>query len=48
MLKVAKAPIQIRFNIQKDTRICITEEKIEIKWVALQLLKIDLKPLNDA
>ncbi len=30
-------------QIQKDTRACITEEKIEIEWGALQLLKIDLK-----
>ena len=34
-------------QIQKDTRACITEEKIEIEWGALQLLKIDFKPLND-
>ena len=34
-------------QIQTDTRKFITEDNIEIEWEASQLVKIDLKPLDN-
>ena len=44
--KSCKSPYSIQ--IQTDTRSCITKDRdVEIEWEASQLLKIDLKPLDD-